>query len=213
MRSAITILSHLPLLIQPRILSIGLTIATLTIASTFAAPPKPGTTAPANPSEKASGGVFYLTEAISIPTDSGVIGAPAGTKVTRTATTPSGMKVKLADGTAFTVKEKQVTPDAAKGAELATLAAAEQANIAYQTRLAQETARANEAERQRVAVQAAQEAVRAAAAATPAAPAASAYTPPSGSGGGIKGTSLDEKPKAAGKVTRAPTPPPIQLFR
>jgi hypothetical protein len=102
----------------------------------------------------------------------------------------------------FHRQRKTSDPDAAKGAELATLAAAEQSNIAYQTRLAQETARANEAERQRVAVQAAQEAVRAAAAATPAAPAASAYTPPSGSGGGIKGTSLDEKPKAAGKVTR-----------
>jgi len=212
MRSSL--LSPLPFRICSRILSIGLTLATLTIASTFAAPAKPVTTGPANPSEKASGGVFYLTEAISIPTDSGVIGAPAGTKVTRTATTPTGMKVKLADGTAFTVKEKQVTADAAKGAELATLAAAEQANIAYQSKLAHDTARANEAERQRVAVQAAQEAVRAAAAATAAAaPAASAYTPPSGSGGGIKGTSLDEKPKAAGKVNRPPTPPPIQVFR
>lgn len=206
-------LAHFTFLMNLRILSTATAIATLTLASSFAAPPKPATTAPANPSDKASGGVFYLTEAISIPTDSGVIGAPAGTKVTRTATTPTGMKVKLTDGTAFTVKEKQVTPDAAKGAELATLAAAEQANIAYQTRLAQETARANEAERQRVAVQAAQEAVRAAAAAKPAAPAPSAYTPPSESGGGIKGTSLDEKPKAAGKVTRVPTPPPIRLFR
>jgi hypothetical protein len=212
MRSSL--LSPLSFRIGPRILSIGLTFATLTLGSTFAAPPKPVTTGTANPSEKAGGGVFYLTEAISIPTDSGIIGAPAGTKVTRTATTPTGMKVKLADGTAFTVKEKQVTADAAKGAELSTLAAAEQANIAYQSKLAHDTARANEAERQRVAVQAAQEAVRAAAAATAAAaPAASAYTPPSGSGGGIKGTSLDEKPKAAGKVTPAPTPPPIQVFR
>lgn len=211
MRSSL--LSPLPFRIGPRILSIGLTLATLTLGSTFAAPPKPVTKGTANPSEKASGGVFYLTEAISIPTDSGIIGAPAGTKVTRTATTPTGMKVKLADGTAFTVKEKQVTADAAKGAELSTLAAAEQANIAYQSKLAHDTARANEAERQRVAVQAAQEAVRAAAAATAAAaPAASAYTPPSGSGGGIKGTSLDEKPKAAGKVTPAPNLP-IQGFR
>ena len=129
MRSSL--LSPLPFRIGPRILSIGLTLATLTIASTFAAPAKPVTTGPANPSEKASGGVFYLTEAISIPTDSGVIGAPAGTKVTRTATTPTGMKVKLTDGTAFTVKEKQVTADAAKGAELATLAAAINIAVAH----------------------------------------------------------------------------------
>ena len=175
----------------------ALTVAGLALTSAISAPPKKAQAAAREEAGKGAGAVFFLTEAVSVATDAGIAGAPAGTKVTRVGSAPGGMKVKTADGTTFNVTLKQVTDDAAKAAALSDGETAKQAAIAAQLKASQAAAQAEEAQRQRDALQNAQ----AAQAAIPAAPPAATFTPSNAGGGaGLRGTALDEKAKPAGKV-------------
>ena len=180
-----------------------LTVAGLALTSAISAPPKK---APAKEDAgKGVGSIYFLTEAVSVPTDSGVTGAPAGTRVTCVGTVPGGMKVKMLDGPVFSVKLNQVTDDPVKGAQLVSTDAARQSAVAAQLSASQAAAQADEAERQRVA----REAVQAAQAST-AGSGTATFTPGAvGGGNNIKGSALDAEPEKVGsmkakKVLKAP---------
>ena len=199
----------------------ALTVAGLTLASAVSAAPKKAAATAREDAGKGVGGVYYLTEAVSVTTDAGIAGEPAGTKVTRVGSAPGGMRVKTADGTTFNVTSRQVTDDAAKGAAFSDGETARQAAIAAQLKSSQAAAQAEEAEKQRAALQAAQASQAALATTAPAAPAAATFTPSTAGGGGgggggsgIKGSALDEKPRPAGKVNpRKPQPQVIYVPR
>jgi len=146
-----------------------------------------------NPAGLGADEVYFLKEPVSVTTETGVHTALAGTKVSKVAAAPGGLKVKFDDGSVVNVTMKQLTSDQKEAEQLAQEEAAKKDAVAAKIQATTAAIAAEQAAAKKKADELAQQYGRAGVNPPP-------QPVPASQSSGLTGSALDDKGSGTAKI-------------